>query len=235
MGSSCAPVRCPGRGTVCGWPDQAIRPDPNQPARTSAHVPTTGSPLRPRDLSTELEVEARRRERWIRRRLSDEATVRGVLAAATTDEATLHLLSGERTSGRITSVGSDVVGIRSQRGVMLIHLAAIAVVEAPSTLPAAAPAAGGTSMLEVLYELLEHRTEAILSLVSEASVRGALLAVDELATVATDRGGGGRRRHHLRPGHLDHVRRDAALSTVGIRPRRACPVRHPARRRGIPD
>lgn len=141
------------------------------------------------DLHLEVEIEARRRERWIRQRLHEESTLTGALTAATGQEVAVQLLTGDRVPGRLISVGSDVVELRRHHRSTWVKVDAVTVLEVSQAIPAAGPPATGATMAEVLCDLVEHREDVLLLLAGGTSVRGALLAVGDIATVDTGEGG----------------------------------------------
>ncbi len=140
------------------------------------------------DLHIQLEIEARRRERWIRHRLSEEATLGGVLSAAIDEEVAVQLLTGDRASGRLVAVGSDVIELRRRHARTWVATAAVAALEVGARLAAAGPPTSKVSMLGVLGDLVEHRTEVLLTLAGGTSIHGEMLAVGDIATVGTGPG-----------------------------------------------
>lgn len=141
------------------------------------------------DLRIELEIEARRRERWIRHRLTEEATLAGALAAAIGRDVAVQVLTGDRVSGVLAVVGSDVIEVRRRHGCTWVSIEAVTALEVGAPLPAAGPPLDGASMVEVLCDLVEERTEVVLTLAGGTGVRGELLAVGAVATVDTGSGG----------------------------------------------
>lgn len=141
------------------------------------------------DLRIDLEIEARRRERWIRRRLSDEATLSGALAAAKGAEVAVQLITGDRVPGRLVSVGSDVIELRRRHGSTWVVIEAVTALEVGEPVPASGPALDGKSMVEVLCDLVGERTEVLLTLAGGTAVRGEVLAVGPVATIHTGPGG----------------------------------------------
>ena len=141
------------------------------------------------DLRIELEIEARRRERWIRHRLTEEATLSGALAAALDRDVAVQVMTGDRVSGRLAVVGSDVIEVRRRHGCTWVSIEAVTALEVGSALPAAGPPLDGVSMVEVLCDLVADRTEVVLTLAGGTSIRGELLAVGAVATVDTGPGG----------------------------------------------
>jgi hypothetical protein len=149
----------------------------------------TGIDAEAADLRIELEIEARRRERWIRHRLNEEATLGGALAAGVGREVAVQVATGDRVSGRLVLAGGDVVEIRRRGGATWVSVEAITALEVGEPLPAAGPPADGTSMVEVLCDLVEERSQVVLTLAGGTAVRGELLAVGAVATVDTGPGG----------------------------------------------
>ena len=141
------------------------------------------------DLRIDLEVESRRRERWIRHRLAEEATLAGALAAAVGHDVAVQVLTGDRVAGVLAVVGTDVIEMRRHHGTTWVSIDAVTALEVPVTLPAAGPALDGAHMDEVLDALAEERTEVVLTLDGGTSVRGVLVAVGTVATVDTGPGG----------------------------------------------
>lgn len=141
------------------------------------------------DVRIDLEAESRRRERWIRQRLADEATLSGALAAALGRDVALQLVTGDRIAGTLTLVGADVVGLRRRHGNVWAAIDAVAALEVGASLLAAGPSGGGTTLLEVLVDLAAERTEVLLTLVGGTAIRGELVAVGDVATVRTGPGG----------------------------------------------
>lgn len=135
------------------------------------------------ELRIDLEIEARRRERWIRHRLNEEATLRGALGAALGEEVAVQLTTGDRVSGRLASLGSDVVELRRRHGATWIAIEALTVLEVAAPLRASGPPGAGSSMVEVLCDLVEHRRVVVFTLAGGTSISGELLAVGDLATV----------------------------------------------------
>lgn len=141
------------------------------------------------DLRIELEIEARRRERWIRHRLTEEATLSGALAAAVGRDVAVQVVTGDRVSGRLAVVGSDVIEVRRRHGVTWVSLEAVTALEVGEPIPASGPPLDGASMVEVLCDLVEDRTEVVLTLAGGTAVRGDVLAVGSVATIDTGPGG----------------------------------------------
>ncbi len=141
------------------------------------------------DLRIELEIEARRRERWIRHRLTEEATLSGALAAAVGRDVAVQVLTGDRVSGRLAVVGSDVIEVRRRHGVTWVSIEAVTALEVGEPIPASGPPLDGASMVEVLCDLVEDRTEVVLTLAGGTAVRGDVLAVGSVATIDTGPGG----------------------------------------------
>lgn len=141
------------------------------------------------ELRVELEVEARRRRRWIRRQLSDEATLAGALSAAVGQDVAVQLLTGDRMSGRLAEVGADVVELRRRHASTWVALDAVTALEVAAALAASGPPGRGASMVDVLCDLVEHRSEVVLTLVGGTSIRGELVAVGDVATLDTGPGG----------------------------------------------
>lgn len=137
------------------------------------------------DLRIGLEVEARRRERWIRERLREDATLDGALAAAAGRDVGLHLVTGDRVAGRLVGVGSDVVEVRRRQRSTWLSIDAITALEAPEELPAAGPGADGRSMIEVLHDLADDRSEVAFGLDGGTTVLGMLTSIGEVATLRT--------------------------------------------------
>ena len=141
------------------------------------------------DLRIELEIEARRRERWIRHRLTEEATLTGALTAALGRDVAVQVVTGDRVSGNLVVVGSDVIEVRRRHGVTWVSIEAVTALEVGEALPAAGPPVDGASMVEVLCDLVEDRTEVVLTLAGGTAVRGEVLAVGSVATIDTGLGG----------------------------------------------
>lgn len=141
------------------------------------------------DLRIELEIEARRRERWIRHRLSEEATLGGALAAAVGRDIAVQVVTGDRVSGTLAVVGSDVVEVRRRHGSTWVSIESVTALEVGEALPAAGPPVDGKSMVEVLCDLVDERTEVVLTLAGGTAIRGEMRAVGAVATVDTGPGG----------------------------------------------
>lgn len=137
------------------------------------------------DLRVEAAVHSRRRERWIRTRLAEEATLGGALLAAVGREVALQLTTGDRFAGVLGQVGDDVVEIRRRHGVCWLALESVAALEVGAALPAGAPSPTGTTLLEVLVDLAAERREVVLTLFGGTAIRGELVAAGEVATVRT--------------------------------------------------
>lgn len=133
----------------------------------------------------DAEVARRRREHWIRRRLAEEATLSGALAAARGRDIAVQLTTGDRLSGVLAEVGSDVAELRRRHATDWVALHAVAAVETPRALTGDTPAVDGASLLEVLVDLAADRRDVTLLLVGGTTVRGELLSAGELATVRT--------------------------------------------------
>jgi len=175
--------------------------DPTDDHRSSA--PDAGLDVEVADLRIEAEVEARRRERWIRDRLRADATLVGALTSAIDLDVTVHLRTGTRLTGRVVAVGTDVVGIntdvvavgtdvvgiKTDVDLTWVALGAVTAVEAAAVLPAAGPGAEATSMDEVLHDLAERRAEVTMETAGQTPIRGTLVAAGELATVESRTGG----------------------------------------------
>lgn len=167
----------------------ADRTDPLVDVSADTATDTSGLDAAAADLRVELEIEARRRERWIRHRLSEEATLAGALSAAVGREVAVQVLTGDRVAGTLDVVGSDVVAVRRRHACTWVSLDAVTALEVAEALPAAGPPPGGTSMIEVLCDLAEHRTDVVLTLAGGTAIRGGLVAVGTVATVDTGPGG----------------------------------------------
>jgi small nuclear ribonucleoprotein (snRNP)-like protein len=141
------------------------------------------------DVRVDLEVQARRRERWIRQRLAEEATLAGALAASLGREVALQVVTGDRIAGELVQVGADVVEVVRRQLTVWVATDAIAALEVSASVPAAGPATSGVSMLEVLTDLSGERSEVVLTLVGGTVLRGELVAVGDVATVRTGPGG----------------------------------------------
>lgn len=167
--------------------------DQGSSERDAPDAAVSGTPdgldLEAADLRIELEIEARRRERWIRHRMSEEATLAGALAAAAGRDVALQVVTGDRVSGVLAAVGSDVLEIRRRHGATWVSIDAVTALEVGAPLPAAGPAPDGASMLEVLCDLVDERVEVVLTLAGGTTVRGELRSVGDVATVDTGPGG----------------------------------------------
>jgi len=163
--------------------------DPPAEPMTGPSADTSGLDAAAADLRVELEIEARRRERWIRHRLAEEATLAGALAAAVGRDVAVQVLTGDRVSGTLDVVGSDVVALRRRHACTWVSIDAVTALEVGEALPAAGPPPDGASMVEVLCDLAERRTEVVLTLAGGTAIRGELVAVGTVATVDTGPGG----------------------------------------------
>jgi len=150
---------------------------------------TSGLDAAAADLRVELEIEARRRERWIRHRLTEEATLAGALSAAVGRDVAVQVVTGDRVSGTLDVVGSDVVSLRRRHACTWVSIDAVTALEVGEALPAAGPPPDGASMVEVLCDLAERRTDVVLTLAGGTAIRGELIAVGSVATVDTGPGG----------------------------------------------
>lgn len=137
------------------------------------------------DVRVDMEVRARRRERWIRQQLAEEATLAGALAAAVGHDVALQVVTGDRISGELTEVGDDVVEVRRRQLATWVATDAVAALEVGAPLPAAGPSPAGRTMREVLTDLCGGRVEVVLTLVGGTALRGEIVAVGEVATVRT--------------------------------------------------
>lgn len=140
------------------------------------------------DLRIELEVEARRRERWIRDRLRSDATILGALAAAGDTDVSLRLVTGERLTGRPADVGTDVVGLHHHRGITWVAIDAICALDVPAPLPAAGPHSGRLTLVDVLCDLAAERADVVVDLEGGTAIHGELLAMGEVATISNGPG-----------------------------------------------
>lgn len=162
----------------------APTPDPGGSHETHDAVDVAAA-----DLRIDVEIEARRRERWIRHRLAESSTLTGALAAAISQDVAVQLLTGDRVTGLLVSVGSDVIEVQRRHGTTWVSIDAVTALEVGAPLPAAGPASGGASMVEVLCDLVEHRVEVSLTLAGGTSITGAVRAVGDVALVDTGPGG----------------------------------------------
>ena len=141
------------------------------------------------DVRVDMEVRARRRERWMRQQLAGEATLAGALGAAVGRDVALQVVTGDRIAGELSEVGEDVVEVRRRHLTTWVATDAVAALEVADAVPAAGPATGGRTMCDVLTDLCGERAEVLLTLVGGAALRGELVAVGDVATVRTGPGG----------------------------------------------
>jgi hypothetical protein len=137
------------------------------------------------DAKVDLEVASRRRERWIRQRLAEEATLTGALVGACGRDVALQLVTGDRIAGVLSQVGSDVVQVTRHHGSVWLATDAVAALEVGASVPTAEPNTTGVTFLEVLVDLAADRAEVVLTLVGGTAIRGELVAVGDVATVRT--------------------------------------------------
>ena len=141
------------------------------------------------EVRVDMEVAARRRERLIRARLVQESTIQGALLASVGRDVALQAVTGDRITGELTQVGLDVVQVCRRHLTVWAAIDAIAAFEVPEPVPAAGPGGSGLTMLDVLTELSDVRTEVLLTLAGGTAVRGDLMAVGDVATVRIGPGG----------------------------------------------
>jgi hypothetical protein len=141
------------------------------------------------DLRVDLEVAARRRERWMRQRLTSEATMAGALLASVGQLVALQAVTGDRVAGVLEQVGTDVVEVRRRHAITWVAMEAIASMEVDGTVPAAGPASTGATLVEALSDLCDDRAEVVLTLLGGSALRGELVAVGDVATIRTGPGG----------------------------------------------
>ncbi len=156
---------------------------------TGGGFPTEGVERFVADVRVDMEVRARRRERWIRQQLAEEATLAGALAAAVGQEIALQVVTGDRIAGDLCEAGEDVVQVVRRHLSTWVATDAVAALEVAGPLAAAGPPTGGRTMREVLTDLCGEGTEVVLTLVGGTALRGELLAVGEVATVSSGPGG----------------------------------------------
>lgn len=157
------------------------------------------------DALVEDAVEGRRRERWLRRRLAEEASVAGALSGAVGTQVLVHLLSGQRLRGVVGWVGHDVVELAPAPGTAQrcwVALAAVAGVEADHPLAAAGPPTADRTLAEVLTDLCDSGLTVVVGLLGGSEVSGELTSVGDTLGV---RGPGGRRWAYLSPGAVASV------------------------------
>ena len=141
------------------------------------------------EVRVDMEVAARRRERWIRQRFAQDATLAGALSASVGQDVALQAVTGDRIAGELAQVGADVVQMCRRHLTVWVAIDAIAALELATSVPAAGPAPTGTTLIEVLTDLVDERAEVVLTLVGGTAVRGVLAAVGDVATVRTGPGG----------------------------------------------
>lgn len=170
----------------------ATGPDPGQPGAGdvgAGDVEAGEIEVAAADLRIELEVEARRRERLIRHRLSSDATLVGALAAAVDLEIALQVVTGERLTGRLVAVGTDVITLRRRNATTWVGIGAITALVSPAPLPAAGPGPDGPSWAEIMQDVVDSGDEVDVGLVAGPAVHGRLASLGDVATISTDPGG----------------------------------------------
>lgn len=154
----------------------------------------------------------RRRQFWLERVASEQATFVGMLTdlAEATSEVVLETTAGRRHTGSVKAVGHDFCAISEHRRWAFLALRSLAVIR--STEGAAVVASGDRTadvdltLLEALADQLEDRPRVVVWLDSGQHVQGELAAVgQDLISVKIDG----------EPPRITHVSA-AAISEVGL-------------------
>ena len=137
-------------------------------------------------------VEARRRERWMRQRFVESASIAGLLLGAVGRRVGLHLVTGDLTYGTIAWVGIDVVEVEGAHSPRWIALAAIDGVESLESLAGSGPPPdpGSATFSEVLVDLVAERTAVCITLRSGFKVGGELRSVGDVLELGGTRAEG---------------------------------------------
>ncbi len=136
------------------------------------------------DLRADEAAHARRRERWLRRSLAEEASLAGILDGARGRTVTLELRGGDRVTGEIVGTGDDaVLVLRADGRSVWITRRSVAVVEAAGPLPGQAPADEARRLVEVLADLAQEGTRVQVRLDGGGEVAGEVVAVGEVLTL----------------------------------------------------
>lgn len=137
------------------------------------------------DLRADAAIDARRRERWLRRRLAEASTIPGAVAGATGRTVRLHLEGGSVVAGELLDGAEDLATVDTPAGTAWVVVSAVVALEVRGPVPAAGPAPVGRSLAEVLTDLVDERRPVRLGLRTGAVVEGELQAVGEVAVLAT--------------------------------------------------
>lgn len=129
-------------------------------------------------------IAERRRAWWLRQQADQAATLAGVLLALAEREATVVVTTtiGRRHRGVVEAVGADVVALRTDRGRVLVALAAVTTVRGDPTarpVPAGDDRAvdAGVTLAGLLSDALEDRPAVTVAVHGEPPVAGVLVAV----------------------------------------------------------
>lgn len=143
------------------------------------------------DAAVDEAAAARWRRHWLRRQLSEETSLAGVLVAAsgTGHRVGLATVTGQRVRGRVTEVGADVVVLDSEGTTVLVALDAVAEVEAPAG--AARRSRTSRRTLAETLRVVDRGTEVgVVTRAGGDLRRGRLAAVgDDVATIEPVSGG----------------------------------------------
>jgi hypothetical protein len=142
------------------------------------------------DQVVEEAVSARRRERMLRDRLTEAATLVGVLAASLGDRVTVERIDGAGRSATVEAVGSDVVALQSGGRSEWWAVDHIVAVRTATPVPGAGPVPDRPSLMTLLADLVDRDLTVVTTNGREHS--GRLVAAGDLVTLSCDDG-----MHHV--------------------------------------
>lgn len=130
-------------------------------------------------------VADRRRERWSRERRAEATTLRDALRGSTGSVCTLHLCTGDRATGTVVAVGSDVVELDAAHGDRSwIALVGIVAAEVEPGRRATGSAGDAMSLASVLEDLRAERAVVALTLDGGTVLSGEVTASGDAVTLA---------------------------------------------------
>lgn len=128
------------------------------------------------DERVRLAAESRRRERWVRQRSLESATLAAALHNARGRPVALHLCTGSTVLGTIRSTGIDVVALDTATGPQWVVTDAVTAVELDEV-PLADEQGGAVTLAEVLEERRVEGHPVSITLAGGVTVHGELLSV----------------------------------------------------------
>jgi hypothetical protein len=140
------------------------------------------------DAHVDEAVAQRRRTAWLRRQADEDATLGGVLRelGERGRPVVVHAITGRRHRGLLTTVGDDLIVLRTVRGVrVIVMLGAVISVRAhaegtPVTderTEVAGDVTGGATLTSTLVGLAGERTSVVVTAVNGDTTSGEVIAV----------------------------------------------------------